>query len=229
MTFKGFDKDFVAFLEALEKNNKKAWFDANKDRFRASVQDPFLAFMEDLAPKMEKISPHIVVEPKRAGGSMARIYRDTRFSKDKSPYNTHITAIFRHEVGKKLPAPGFYLRIDTKEVVVGTGLWHAEGPAVAAIRDAIVADPKRWKKVRDDKKFRDLYGSLAGESLKRPPRGYDADHEYVEDLKRKDFVGFRNMALRDIQKPGFLAEVDKAYRGSKALMVFLCDAMDLSF
>ena len=115
------------------------------------------------------------------------------------------------------------------EVLVGAGIWQPEGPAVLAIRTAIVEDAKRWKKVRNDKKFAELYGELQGDSLKRPPKGFDAEHEHVEDLQRKDFVGFRKMKLAELSKPGFLGEVERSYRVSKPLMSFLCDALDLSF
>lgn len=229
MAFTGFPKDLSKFLAELAKNNNKAWFDENKPRFAASVQEPLFAFMDSLAPRMAKISAQITIEAKKSGGSLQRIFRDTRFSKDKSPYHTHVSVIFRHEVGKKVPAPGFYLRIDTAKVTLGAGIWQPEGPAVLAIRTAIVEDAKRWKRVRSDAKFRELYGELQGESLKRPPKGFDPEHPHVEDLKRKDLVGFREMKLSELTKPSFLDEVDRSYRVSKSLMKFLCDALDLSF
>ena len=117
--FQRFDAKLVAFLRALDRNNDKKWFQANKDRFSAEVQEPMLAFVEALAPRIRRISKHIVVEAKKSGGSLSRIFRDTRFSKDKSPYHTHVAAIFHHAVGKKAPAPGFFFRIDTKEVTLG--------------------------------------------------------------------------------------------------------------
>ena len=227
--FPGFPRDFSKFLKDLAKNNEKGWFDENKPRFVASVQEPFLDFMEYLAPRMSKISKSILVVPKKAGGSMQRIYRDTRFSKDKSPYHTHVAAIFRHESGKKQPAPGFYLRVDSKEVLVGAGIWKPEGPAILAIRKAIVDDPKRWARLRKDKKLWEFMGDLQGDALKRPPKGFDPDHEHVEDLKRKDFVGFRSMKLTELGKPGFLTEVESTYKVSKPLMRFLCDALNLPY
>ena len=229
MAFQGFPKDLSGFLSELAKNNDKAWFDANKPRFAESVQQPMFAFMEALSPRMAKISASIVIDPKKSGGSMQRIFRDTRFSKDKSPYHTHVAAIFRHEVGKKVPAPGFYLRIDTSKVTVGSGIWQPEGAAVLAIRTAIVDDAKRWQRLRKDAKFRELFGELQGESLKRPPKGFDPEHPHVEDLKRKDFVGFRDMKLGELCKPSFLDEVERSYRASKSLMKFLCDALEIPF
>ncbi len=229
MAFKGLPKDLSNFLAELGANNNKAWFDENKPRFASSVQEPLFAFMDLLAPRMAKISANISIDPRKSGGSLQRIFRDTRFSKDKSPYHTHVAAIFRHEAGKKVPAPGFYLRIDTSAATVGAGIWQPEGPAVFAIRTAIAKDAKRWKRVRSDAKFRDLYGELQGESLKRPPKGFDPEHPHVEDLKRKDFVGFREMKLRELTKPSFLDEVERSYRVSKSLMKFLCDALKLPF
>lgn len=229
MAFSGFDKDFPAFLKALAKNNDKKWFDANKGRFRSSVQDPFLEMLTALAPKMEVISPHILVEPKRAGGSMQRIFRDTRFGKDKTPYHTHVSAILKHERAKQQSAPGYYVRIDTTGVTIGCGIRQPEGPALALIRDAIVKDSKRWQKVRDDRKFRTAYGELAGDSLKRPPKGYDKEHPFVDDLRRKDFVAFQELPLAKIHDKTFVANLDKTYRSARPLMTWLCDALTLKF
>ena len=100
---------------------------------------------------------------------------NTRFSKDKSSYRTNVTLIMRQEIGKNVSAPGFYLRIDTKSAMVGTGIWQPDGPAVLKIRTAIAEDAKRRKCVRNDKKFLDLYKSLVGKSLKRSPKGFDPE------------------------------------------------------
>jgi len=229
MAFQGLPKDLSKFLKELAANNDKDWFDANRQRYAGSVQAPMLELLEALAPRVGKISKSILVEPKKSGGSLSRIFRDTRFSKDKSPYHTNVSLILRHAVGKNVSAPGFYLRIDTSNVMIGTGIWQPDGPAVLAIRTAIAEDPKRWRRVKSDKKFGELYKTLAGESLKRPPKGFDPEHEFVEDLKRKDFVAFRKMKLGELTKPTFLGEVERTYKVSKPLMQFICDALGLPY
>jgi len=227
--FQNFDAKLVAFLKALSRNNDKKWFQANKDRFAAEVQDPMLAFVEALEPRIRRVSKHILVEAKKSGGSISRIFRDTRFSKDKNPYHTHVAAIFRHEVGKKAPAPGFFFRVDTKEVTLGTGIWQPEGPALLRIRKAIANDPGKWKKASRSAKFTKRYPKLAGESLKRPPQGFDPEHELISDLKRKDFVAFCQLPLKQLQSKKILDEVEAAYSVSKPFVKFLCDALKLKF
>ena len=224
-----FTRKTLAFLRDLEANNDRDWFKANKSRYEADASEPMREFIRAMQPRLKKISPHIVADDKKVGGAMMRIHRDTRFSKDKRPYNTFLAARFGHEVGKEAGSLGFYVKLTAQGCTLGAGIWHPDTPLLVRIREAIVAKPKVWKAARDAKAFRDVFGALQGESLKRPPRGFDPEHPHVEDLKRKDFVGFRRIGLQEIQKPGFLVEVDKAYRGSKPLMVFLCDALDLSF
>lgn len=229
MTFQAFDKQLVTFLKSLAKNSDKKWFDANKARFREHVQDPMLAFIKAMAGKFAKSAPHITAVAKRQGGSLQRIYRDTRFSKDKSPYNTYVAARFAHTHCEGGTAPGYYLRIDTKNVTLGCGIWQPDTPLVTAIRQAIVDDPKGWQKARSNKKFVDTFGELQGESLKRPPRGFDPEHEFVDDLRRKDFVGFCEMPHSALVQKGFVANVSKSYAAAKPLMQFVCKALDLPF
>jgi uncharacterized protein (TIGR02453 family) len=227
--FEGFGPDFAGFLAELGRNNERAWFDRERARYEASVRGPFLAFVRALGPRLKRISSELVADDRKSGGSMMRQHRDIRFSKDKRPYNTHVSAIFHHSVGKKVPAPGYYLRITADEVALGCGIWQPEKDALAAIREAIVADPQGWVRARDAKGFRTTYGELAGESLKRPPRGFDKEHPLVEDLKRKDFVGFRHDPVAGILDPDFPAEVVRSYAAGKPLMKFLCGALDLPF
>lgn len=172
MAFTAFDKALLAFLRDLRKNNNRDWFQQSKARYEESVREPMLAFIEAMAPKLARISPHIVADARKVGGSLFRINRDTRFSKDKRPYKENVAAQFRHAEGKNVRAPGFYIHIDPDEVRLGTGIWQPETPAVAKIREAIDRDGGAWKKATRGKAFKDRYGELAGDSLKRPPRGF---------------------------------------------------------
>ena len=118
--FQGFPKDFFTFFEDLNVNNNRDWFNENKNRYFDSVVNPISAFIVGMAPRLKKISPHYVADPKPHGGSMFRIYRDTRFSKDKTPYKTHAGVQFRHEAGKDAHAPGFYVHLATEGLFLGT-------------------------------------------------------------------------------------------------------------
>jgi len=141
-----FSPDTFGFLGELRANNNRDWFLANRARYESVVRDPFLQFIADLAPRLERISPHLVADPRPSGGSFIRIFRDTRFSKDKSPYKWHAAAHFRHVKGKDIHAPGFYLHLEPRQVFAANGLWHPDPPTLARIREAIVASPARWER-----------------------------------------------------------------------------------
>ena len=107
-----FDPEFFEFMADLAANNDREWFAANKERYEAEVLEPALAFIEDFSYRLREISPNFVADPRRTGGSLFRIYRDTRFAKDKTPFKTHTGMQFRHVAGKDVHAPGFYLHLD---------------------------------------------------------------------------------------------------------------------
>jgi uncharacterized protein (TIGR02453 family) len=151
---------------------------------RGTSVRPALDFIEAFAPRLEKISPHFRADPRPSGGSLFRIYRDTRFSKDKSPYKTNLGIHFRHDRAKDAHAPGYYLHIGPGEVFAGGGVGHPDTDAAKRIREAIVADPERWKRATRRGAFAKRL-ELGGDSLKRVPPWADADHPLAEDLKRK--------------------------------------------
>ena len=157
-----------------------------------------------------------------------RVYRDTRFSKDETPYKTNVGIHFRHQLGKDVHAPGFYFHIEPESVFVGAGIWHPDGQTLGCIRDRIVEEPAKWKRARDAKAFRELY-RLTGDSLKRPPRGYDVDHKYIDDLKRKDFIGIRELDVDDLLDENITRQVADTFKVAKPLMRFLCEAIDVDF
>lgn len=226
--FTSYDRKSVGFLVELTENNERDWFKDNQPRYEALVREPTRAFIRAMAPRVHKLSEHLVASDSKVGGSMMRPQRDTRFAKDKTPYKTNVGVQFRHVAGKDVHAPGLYVHFDPAEVFVGVGMWHPDGPSLQAIRKAIDEDPKGWKRARDAKAFASLF-ELSGDSLKRPPRGYEADHPMIEDLRRKDFIGISRMKVGDLFKPDFVTEVDKRMKAGKALMRFLCDAIDVPF
>ena len=141
-----FGPELFSFLTDLRANNDREWFAANKDRYERDLLEPSLAFIEDFAPRLDKISPHFRADARPSGGSLFRIYRDTRFSKDKSPYKTNLGIHFRHERAKDAHAPGYYLHIGPGEVFAGGGIWHPGTEGATRIREAIVADSERWRR-----------------------------------------------------------------------------------
>ncbi len=229
MSFAGLPAGFFKFLAELAKNNHRDWFQENKARFESDVQAPALQLVEAVGERMPSVSRHIVVEAKKAGGSLMRIYRDTRFSKDKSPYQTYIAAQFRHARGKGISAPGFYVHLSPGESFLGIGIWHPEPPDLLKIRKSIASNGPAWLMARDDRGFRASFPKLAGESLKRPPSGFPPDHPNVEDLKRKDFVAFRPFAPKEASRASFPDWMIECYKSSSPLMSFLCAAVGLPF
>jgi uncharacterized protein (TIGR02453 family) len=216
------------FLRELKKNNDREWFLANKARYESDVRDPMLRFIADFADPLHSISRHFVADPRPMGGSFFRIYRDTRFSKDKSPYKTTAAAHFRHEAGGDVHAPGFYFHLEPGEVFVGAGVWHPDADTLARIRDAIAEHPEEWKRAVSGKAFKAAC-ELWGEKLMRPPKGYDPDRPFIEDLKRKDFVAMASFTEADACKTGFMDRVADVYRAAAPFMAFLTKAAGLRF
>jgi uncharacterized protein (TIGR02453 family) len=219
-----FTSSSFGFLRDLKANNNRDWFAENKPRYEEQVKDPALRFIEDFGPYLGKLSPHFKATPR----SLFRIYRDTRFSKDKTPYKTATGIHFRHEQARDAYAPGFYFHVEPGEVFVALGIWHPQSPALRAIREHIVEDPAGWKRATRGKRFAGTF-SLEGERLKRPPKGFDPEHPLLDDLKRKDFIGVQTVTQafatsRDL--PGELAE---RFKAGVPLMRYLCEALDVPF
>lgn len=223
-----FTKDGLAFLTELKKHNDKAWFEKNKERYETGLRAPGVRLVADLAPVLEKVSEHFVVDVRPNGGSFSRIHRDTRFSKDKSPYKTHLFMHFRHESGDELAAPGFFLRLGPGESRVGGGVWHPAPPKLALIRDAIAKDASGWSKAKA-KSTRGTACMLEGDALKKVPRGYDAEHVHADDLKRRDFGVSMDLSDAVLLGPKLAAEIGAGFRAVAPLVAFLCDAVGLPF
>ena len=229
MGFTGFKPSFTTFLKELAANNNRDWFQANKRLYQDAVQQPFLDFVAALAGPLQTVSPHLQADSRKTGGSMMRIYRDTRFSKDKTPYNTHISARFLHVEGKEGVAPGCFLRIRPEDVVVGAGLWQPDNVALTKIRHRIDQEREAWGKISAAHSIEAGCGMYAGDMLKRPPRGFSPDHPFVEDLKRKSFAVFTTWPVERIYREDFLTVTVENYRSTVPLMGFLADALGVPF
>ena len=223
-----FTNALFAFLRDLEANNDREWFNANKARYVEEVQEPALEFIVDFGKRLEKISPHFAADARVQGGSLFRIYRDTRFSKDKTPYKTNTGMHFRHQATKDVHAPGYYIHLEPGECFAGVGLWRPESKVAYAIREKIDSDQAGWKKATRSKRFTDAWG-LTGDSLARPPRGYAADHPLIDDLKRKDFMASKKLTQKQITGAGFVDEFAGMCHAATPLMRYLCEAVGVPF
>lgn len=228
MSTRHFTPATFTFLKDLAANNDRDWFNANKQRYIDKVQEPALEFITDFGTRLQKISPHFTADARVVGGSLFRIHRDTRFSKDKTPYKQNTGVQFRHEAAKDAHAPGYYLHVQPGECFAGVGLWRPETKVAYAIRERIAEQPAEWKKAAYGKRFTDVF-ELGGDSLVRPPKGFDADHPYIDDLKRKDFIASTRLSQKSITSEGFVDEFAKMCRAATPFMRFLCEAVGVPF
>ena len=217
------------FLRDLRDNNDREWFAANKGRYLADVRDPMLDFIGAFAAPLAEISPHFVADPRANGGSLFRIYRDTRFSRDKTPYKTNVGAHFRHAAGKDAHAPGFYLHLEPDMCFAGCG-------SLAAGHSDRDQDPGSDRRRAgeldadyDGAKLRPDSSSWRASALKRPPRGYDADHPLVEDLKRKDFIATTSFPESQVLEDDFLEWFAGITRTGAPFVEFLANAVGVEF
>ena len=228
-TFSGFPEELFDFLRDLRGNNNRDWFNANKERYREVVVNPVSDFIGAMAPKLEKISKHYIADPRANGGSMFRIYRDTRFAKDKRPYKTNVGCQFRHQAGKDAHAPGFYVHLEPDHIFFGGGVWTPPGPVLSKVREAIVEKPDEWQRIVKNKTFKTRFGELKGDRLKRPPRGFDADHPLLEDLKCKSFIVMQEEFEPLATNKDFTREVERAFKAASPLMAFVTKALELPY
>jgi uncharacterized protein (TIGR02453 family) len=218
-----FSPELFAFLRELAQNNDREWFTTNKARYVAQIQEPALAFIEDVGLRLPEVSRHFVADARTTGGSLFRIYRDIRFAKDKTPYKTHAGIQFRHQRARDAHAPGFYLHLEPGTVFMACGTWHPDRDTLHAIRTAIASRPARWRAIVEDPEFGRRF-RLGGEALKRPPAGFDRDHPLIEELKRKDFIAIADLTESDITAAGFLDRFLELCGEAGDFMRFLCDS-----
>ncbi|MCP5092213.1 MAG: DUF2461 domain-containing protein [Gammaproteobacteria bacterium] len=223
-----FYPETIRFLEQLAANNNRDWFNENKRRYEDDVLDVALRFIQSMQDPLADIAPHFVATPTRMGGSLMRVYRDTRFSHNKTPYKTNIGIQFRHEQAKDVHSPGYYLHVDPNQVFVGVGMWRPDAEPLRNIRQRIAARPGEWQRVMSDRGFKRHF-DLGGESLVRPPRGFDKDHECIEDIKRKSFIAGRELDVNDCLKPQFQRTVESSFKTAEPFMRFLCKAVGVRF
>jgi uncharacterized protein (TIGR02453 family) len=226
--YTGFERRTVDFLARLEKNNNREWFTENKQRYEEDVLDVALRFIISMQEPLADIAPRFTAVPTRVGGSLMRVYRDTRFAKDKRPYKTNVGIQFRHEQARDVHSPGYYVHLESSRAFIGVGMWRPDPDSLRRIRERIAARPAEWQRVMGDATFKRQF-ELGGESLTRPPRGFDADHPCIEDIKRKSFIAMRDLEVEACLKPQFQRVVESSFRNAEPLMRFLCQAVGVRF
>ncbi len=183
--FEGFPTEGIVFLKKLKRNNNREWFTKHKNEFEEFVKFPMQSLIASLQPFFAEFAPEFDINPKK---SLFRIYRDTRFSKDKSPYKTHVAAHFElRSKARIMEGAGYYFHLAPGEVFLGGGIYLPDNEQLKKIRRAIVEHDKEFSTIIEASKFKKLFGTVRGSKLSRPPKGFAPDHPMVEYLKLKQF------------------------------------------
>ena len=226
--YRPFSRQTFAWLRQIEANNNKAWFDAHREQYEREVREPALAYIENMVAPLRKISPHFTAVAKKSGGSLMRVHRDMRFARDSAPYKTNVGIQFRHERGRDVHAPGYYVHIEPGQCFVGAGLWRPEPTALRAIRMEIAESPNDWRRATVTKRFTEKF-ELSGEQLSRPPKGFAADLPYIDAIQRKDFIALSPVSDAFMCRRDLPEATTGLFSRVTVLMRFLCGALDLDF
>jgi len=217
-----FSPELFDFLRRLKRNNNREWFAKNKARYQEFVVEPALVFINRFAPHLCKLSPFFLADARPTRGSLFRIYRDIRFSPDKRPYKTHVGIHFHHASGKDAHAPVFYLHCEPDNCFAAAGIWHPDNRSLTRVRSAIVREQEQWTAIR--KKL-----ELEGDTLAKPPRGFDPEHPCIDDLKMKDYVTSITFTEEQVCSQKFLRDFVAACRKMSPLVEFTTRALGLKF
>lgn len=204
--FPGFPKEMATFFRGLAKNNNREWFQANKETFETKVKQPMAELVNAVNATLAKSAAEFVTDPKHA---IYRIYRDTRFSKDKTPYKDHIAASLEPGGFGRHGSAGLYFGISEKDVQIGGGLYMIEPDQIQIVRTLLAERHDEFRKITGAKKFRELAGELQGEKLTRPPKGFAADHPAADLLKHKQWYFFVTLEAGLALTPKLQPEIEK--------------------
>jgi len=214
--------ELFEFLRQLKRHNNRQWFAKNKARYHELVVEPALLFINSFVPHLYKLSPFFLADARPTRGSLFRIYRDVRVAADKRPFKTHVGIRFLLAGGNDAHAPLFYLHLEPENCFAAAGIWHPDNPALTRVRTAIVREPERWVAIR--KKL-----VLEGDSLARPPRGFDCGHRFINDLKMKDYVTSIAFSEEQVCGQKFLRDFAGACRKMSPLVEFTTRVLGLKY
>ncbi|MDP2883737.1 MAG: DUF2461 domain-containing protein [Ignavibacteria bacterium] len=221
--FDGFPREGIDFLKRLKRNNNRPWFEKHKQDYEFSVKLPMQSLIASLHPHFQRFAPEFDINPKR---SLFRIYRDVRFSKDKTPYKTHAAAHFvLRGKPKGVEGSGYYLHIEPGEVYIGGGIYMPDNDQLKKIRSAIASHSDQFLSIVCLPKFKKIFGKLEGEKLQRVPKGYEPDHPMAEWLKHKQFFVGVEWPESKCLKQKFVPETVCVFEAATPLVRFLNEAV----
>jgi uncharacterized protein (TIGR02453 family) len=214
--FTCFSPKALTFLRALKRNNDREWFRARKEQYDLLLRAPMLALIERLAVDFRAFAPELSATPK----SLYRIYRDTRFSEDKTPLKTHVAAVFPCRGLPKHQGAGLYLHVAPGEVWMGGGMYAPDTSQLQIVREHIAGNVRRFRAIVESPAFRRASG-LHGDRLQRVPRGFAKDHEAAEYLKFRQFLAGGEFPETLATSPRFYPEVVATFRRIAPMIRFL--------
>jgi len=182
--FPGFPGEMIQFLRGLKRNNRRDWFQPRKHLYEQHVKDPMLQLVDALNAELAKFAPDFVTDPKKA---LFRIYRDTRFSTDKTPYKTHVAAWFSRRGSEGLGTGGYYFHVSVDQIEIAGGIYHPAPETMLKVRTHIVSTHEELRRILANKKSRTLFGDLQGSELSRAPKGFNPDDPALDLIKKKDW------------------------------------------
>lgn len=222
MSFPGFSKEGIEWLKALPENNNREWFEENKPIYESHLKAPMLALVTSLNDALvERMPEYYLDHPAKA---IFRIYRDTRFSKNKTPYKTHLGAVYPRR-GMSDKASGLYFQIAASGVGIAGGAYMPSSESLLAIRARIAADFESLEATLQNKKLKNRMGVLQGHTLSRPPKGFSADHPAIDLLKRKQFYFWKELPPELLSSKKLESEILSHFLAMRPAMLFLDDAV----
>ena len=216
--FTGFPTEAIDFLEQIKTNNNRDWFLAHKNIYEEKVKGALVRFLEVLKPRLAKFAPEIEVNPAKA---IFRIYRDIRFSQDKSPYKTHVAASLPSKDMKDGMGAVLYFHLESTEVLIAGGLYHPPSTALLAVRQYIAENSRKLRTIIDSTKFKNQFGGLRGEQLIRVPKGFAADHPAADLLRFKDYLAYVECPPKLATSPEIVPFTLQVFRDVMPLVRFL--------
>jgi uncharacterized protein (TIGR02453 family) len=209
----------IEFLRLLKKNNDRDWFLSKKNRYLKELEN-IEQFAEALLHEMNK---HDVIETVSGKKSLHRIYRDVRFSKDKTPYNTHWGGGFKRAT--KLRRGSYYFHLSPGNSFVAGGFWGPEPADLKRIRDELAFDATPLRKILKTKRFTETFGSLSGEQIKTSPKGFDANHESIDMLRYKQFLLIKHFNDKEVLSPDFIKKVNETFRAMRPFLDYMSEVL----
>lgn len=223
--FQGFSPEAFRFLRSLKRNNKREWFQSRKGVYEELVKHPMMAVVFELAKECKSFAPEVGFDPQK---NVLRIYRDTRFSKDKTPYKTNVAASFPFGTyGKNMDSPGLYLHLEPGEVFVGGGLYLPNSLQIRKIRESLQKNPDAFLDIVEDREFKKHFGKISGDILKTAPRGISADHPMTDYLRLKQFFVSRTFEESVALKKDFPKKIAKEFKLMMPLLRWINKSQNL--